>query len=370
MRSFVRISVTRVRYYHHLRGQTSFVVRPHAPPFFVRTNGRVWRTTVRPRASSLMTSNPAPSNSFPAHWRQLDAGSPRFVDWGAEGVDIPYVFLITGRCGSTHLASLLTESGACGEPSEYFNPDWIPNFPEAVVANDLGEYILYLVRARSGNRRFGIKIDHWRWEVLRSLIDVEQLFPVANSVFFLMTRQDIVAQAHSFAVARATNIWHAYADARSMKPQGHIPTDDEVLREMSLIARSETGLSLYLERSGRTAMRLTYEQLMRDPEGVLRSVGKSLALEPSWLDRLAVAVSRIRRHEYAGREEQIEQLRGRLAQEVAFLDSCRNNFDYEEFNRLVLELRGLDLGRWPAATIEADADKTDAAIAADQDGGP
>ena len=167
-----------------------------------------------------MTSNVSPRNGFPAHWRQLDAVAQISVDWRAEGVDIPYVFLITGRCGSTHLASLLTESRACGEPSEFFNPDWMPNFPEAGMANDLGEYILRLVRARSGNRRFGFKIDHWRWDVLRSLVDVEQLLPVAKSVFFLMTRQDIVAQAHSFAVARATNSWHEYADARSSQPAG------------------------------------------------------------------------------------------------------------------------------------------------------
>src|SRR5262245_29222624 len=98
-----------------------------------------------------MTSNPSASNAFPARWRQHDAGSPVTIDWRVEGIDIPYVFLISGRCGSTHLARLLTESRACGEPSEYFNPDWMPSFPEAEMANSLGEYILYLVRARSGN---------------------------------------------------------------------------------------------------------------------------------------------------------------------------------------------------------------------------
>ena len=72
----------------------------------------------------------------------------RSLDWRVEGVDIPYVFLITGRCGSTHLASLLIESRACGEPSEYFNPDWMPDFPESGMANSLDEYILYLVRAQ------------------------------------------------------------------------------------------------------------------------------------------------------------------------------------------------------------------------------
>ncbi len=303
-----------------------------------------------------MTSKISPRNGFPAHWREPDAGSQPSIDWGVEGVDIPYVFLISGRCGSTHLASLLTESRACGEPSEYFNPDWMPNFPEAEMANSLGEYILHLVRTRSGNRRFGFKIDYWRWEALRSLVEVEQLLPVATSVCFLMTREDIVAQAHSFAVARATNVWHEYADVRSLKPQDYAPTDDEILREMSLIAQCETGWARYLERSGRSAMRLTYEQLMQDPEALLRRVGERLALEPRWLDKLALAVSRVRRHEYARREEQIDGLKRRLAHELAFLDTCRDNFCYEEFNRLVLERHGLDLGMWPAGRIEANGD--------------
>ena len=292
---------------------------------------------------------------FPAHWRQLDPSSLRSFDWRVEGIDIPYVFLISGRCGSTHLASLLTDSRVCGEPSEYFNPDWMANFPEVGAANDLGEYIRYLVRARSGNRRFGFKIDHWRWEVLQSLIEVEQLFPVAQSVFFLMTRQDIVAQAHSFAVARATNIWHEYADAQSSTPRDYVPTDDEILREMSLIALAETGLSRYLERTGRSAMRLTYEELRQDPEGLLRRVGERLALEPDWLGKLSVVTSRIQRHEYARRDELIEGLKSRLAHELAFLDTWRDNFRYEEFKRLVLERRGLDLERWSAPRIEVNS---------------
>jgi LPS sulfotransferase NodH len=293
-----------------------------------------------------MTSNAPPRIGFPAHWGRLDAMPLRSFDWLAAGVDIPYILLITGRCGSTHLVSLLTEARACGEPSEYFNEGWLPKFPEAGTANNLGEYILDLVRKRSTNRRFGFKIDHWRWKALRSLIDVERLFPVEKCAIFLMTREDIVAQAHSFAVARATNIWHEYADAPLLRRQDYVPTDREMLREMSLVARAETGLSRYLERSGRSAIRLTYEQLIQDPEGILRRVGERLALEPVWLDKLAAVASRVRRNEYARREEQIDHFKHRLAQELSFLETCRADFHSEAFHRLVLELRGIDLRTW------------------------
>lgn len=282
-------------------------------------------------------------DGFPMHWRQADAATLCSLDWGAEGVDIPYVIFVTGRCGSTHLASMLTESRACGEPIEYFNELYLPKFPEAGMAKCFEEYIVAVVRARSSNRRFGFKIDHWRWEVLQSLIDVEGLLPREKAVLFLMTRQDIVAQAHSFAVARATNIWHEYADAPLSKPQEYVPTDREILGEMALIARAETGLSRYLKRSGRSAMRLTYEQLTDDPEGLLRRIGESLGLAPVWLDKSAAMVSSVRRLNYARREEQIEGFKRRLVRELTFLDSWREDFPYEAFRHLVLELRGIDI---------------------------
>jgi LPS sulfotransferase NodH len=290
-----------------------------------------------------MTSDMLVRSGFPAHWRQVDASPLRSFDWGAEGVDIPYVILVTGRCGSTHLTSMLTKSRACGEPLEYFNEVYLPNFPEAGMAKCLEEYIVYLVRERSGNRRFGLKIDHWRWEVLQSLVDVEGLLPPEKAVLFLMTRQDIVAQAHSFAVARATNIWHEYADAMPSKPQEYMPADSEILREIALIAYAETQLSRYLERSGRSAKRLTYEQLIQDPEGLLRRIAEELALAPTWRDKLAAMASSVRKLNYARREEQIESFKRRSAQELTFLDTCRGDFPYEAFRDLVLDVRGVDI---------------------------
>lgn len=291
-----------------------------------------------------MTKDILVCSGFPAHWRQIDA-PVKFSDWRAEGVDIPYIFLITGRCGSTHLTSMLTKSRACGEPIEYFNELYLPNFPEARMAKCLREYIVYLVRSRSGNHRFGFTIDYWRWEVLQRLVDVEALFSLESSVFFLMTRQDMVAQAHSFAVARATGIWHEYTDAPSSKPQDYRPSDGEILRELALIACAETGFARYLTQSGRQAMRMTYEQLTQDAGGVLRRIGERLALEPRWVDTFASTKSSVRRLKYA-REAQIESFKGRFAKELAFINQHRTDFSFEDFRHSVLESCGVDVAIW------------------------
>jgi LPS sulfotransferase NodH len=292
------------------------------------------------------------SGGFPAHWRETDAMATKGFDWQAAGVEIPYVILITGRCGSTHLASMLTGSGACGEPIEYFNELYLPGFPETARAQSLDEYIAYLVRSRSSNRRFGFKIDYWRWETLRSLVDVEALLPNGKAVFFLMTRKDIVAQAYSFATARATATWHDYADEAATSERGYEPSDAELLRELTLIVLAETGFAGYLKASGRSALRLTYEELLSDATGLLQRVGQALEVGPLRPARPVAARSSVRRLSYTLREERIGDFRTRFAREISLLERHRETFRYETFRKRVLRTRGIDVGAWPAAERE------------------
>jgi len=275
---------------------------------------------------------------------RTDAGR---LNWQAEGVDLPYVILITGRCGSTHLASMLAASGACGQPMEYFNEMYVPDLEEAAGAGSIGEYIANLARSRSSNRRFGVKIDHWRWERLRTFVDVETLFPRGRSAFFMMTRDDIVAQAYSFATARATGIWHEHAGAPVPNERSYAPSDAELLRELTLIALGETGLSRYLAQSQRPALRLTYEGLMRDTEGVLRRIGEVLAVGTIRWERPAPTLSNVRPISYSRRDERITEFKSRFSTEIEFLVKRRQDFPYDAFRTLVLKTHGIDVAAWP-----------------------
>lgn len=286
-------------------------------------------------------------SGFPAHWQHVDRADAGRLNWQAEGVDLPYVILITGRCGSTHLASMLAASGACGQPMEYFNEIYLPDLVEATRARSIGDYIANLARSRSSNRRFGMKIDHWRWERLRTFVDVEALFPQGRSTFFLMTRDDIVAQAYSFATARATGIWHEHAKATVSNERSYLPSDAELLREMTLIALGETGLSRYLKESQRSALRLTYENLMSDTEGVLRRVGEALAVGTIRWVRPAPTLSNVRRISYARRDERMMDFKTRFASEIEFLMMRRQDFPYDAFRTRVLKTHGVDVGAWP-----------------------
>jgi len=286
-------------------------------------------------------------SGFPAHWKPMDRADAARLDWRAEGIDLPYVILITGRCGSTHLASMLAASGACGQPMEYFNEMYVPDLEEAARAHSIGEYIVHLARSRSSNGRFGMKIDHWRWERLRTFVDVDALFPRGRSAFFLMTRENIVAQAYSFATARATGIWHDHAEAPASSERSYLPSDAELLRELTLIALGESGLLRYLEESRRPAMRLTYEALMRDTEGVLRQVGEALGVGTVRWNRPAPTLSNVRRINYSRRDERMMEFRTRFASEIEFLAKRRQDFPYDAFRADVLKARGIDVAAWP-----------------------
>jgi len=290
--------------------------------------------------------DPAPlvRSGFPAHWGTPDLDALARFDWRNVGVELPYVILVTGRCGSTHLASLLARSGTCGEPLEYFNEIYLPDFPEARAADSLDDYIRRIARSRSSNGRFGLKIDHWRWDALRAMLDAESLFPHDRSAFFLMTRRDMVAQAYSFAAARATQKWHDYGDSPATK-RSHVPSDDEMLRELTLIALAETGLSRYVEGTNRPALRLNYEQLLADPAEVLKSIGRALQVDD--LSHRAGARSGVRPLEYRRRGKHMTKFRRRFADALAFLEAHREDFPFAEFRAQILEAHGIDVAEWP-----------------------
>ena len=116
---------------------------------------------------------------------------------------------------------------------------------------------------------------------------------------------------------------------------------------MSLIASGETGLSRYLEESRRPALRLTYENLMLDTEGVLRRIGEALAVGTIRWDRPAPTLSNVRPISYSRRDERMMEFKSRFASEIEFLLKRRQEFPYDDFRTLVLKTHGIDVAEWP-----------------------
>src|SRR5262249_43761070 len=151
-------------------------------------------------------------------------------------------------CGSTELVDILVQM-ECGAPSEFFNENFIgPHLKEWEIDN-FHDYVGALAKFKSADRLFGFKIDAFRLNRLRSLVDFDKYFPKASFRAVYMTRRNILEQAYSFAHAKRTGIWHAPSSAESIPAEAIEISDLELWREIALILDQEWYFETYfLER--------------------------------------------------------------------------------------------------------------------------
>lgn len=231
------------------------------------------------------------------------AGAP---DWDALGVRVPYVVLMTGRCGSTWLMHLLRDTGLVGTPHEFFNEGGIPHFNAPIGARDAVGYLAGLAGRHAASGRFGFEIDVWRFFQLVPHIDVARCFPAGRGVVFWMTRRDILAQAYSFAAAKANGRWHVFAGAGTGAPAApHAePEDAAIWQEIHRILLREQRMEGYLRAEGIAAHPLAYEDLVADRRMVLARVLDLLGVPPEAAIATTTATAdRTERIRYDGKHE-------------------------------------------------------------------
>lgn len=203
------------------------------------------------------------------------------LDWQKFGVDVPYLMLITGRCGSTWLTRLMDRSGQLGNPNEFFN--------EAEVLKErsshdhfgpLSQYFEQVVRRHTVNGRFGLQIDPSRFLGLSRIIDWDAMFP-KHSQFFYMHRRNLVLQAYSYLQAKETGHWHAYETDVEIN-SSDAPTVDEVKLWSTIldIIESENAIRHYYKSRGIQPIEIVYEDLVANPEYELVRIATNLGVDP------------------------------------------------------------------------------------------
>lgn len=265
----------------------------------------------------------------------LGAPPLREFDWGRSGVALPYVIFITGRCGSTLLTHLIAESGLAGNPDEYFNEERIVDLAADLRATDFPAYFRAVVRHTVTNRRFGFEIDPFRFQQLRELISFADVFATRRTVFFWMTRRDVVGQGWSYAKAKKTGLWHRFADGsekRLHEPEGETIGDAEWWREILLMLTGERIMEDYFAAARITPYRLDYEMLVTDPRRTVVSVLQALSCGPDEIMRhLGPPAEQTRRNRYDDWHEAM----------VVFCDRYRNELRYIERRRLDVDIDAL-----------------------------
>ncbi len=172
--------------------------------------------------------------------------------------------LTTPRCGSHFLGHRLRETGGFGYPLEYCNSGnwrhWRHRAREAGAAGVLD----YIKSVRTGpNGVFAIKLH---FEHLEKFL-AEEDDPLSY-VFVHLRRENLLAQAASFARAQQTGAWIS-----DMPERGAARYDyDLIASKVTAVATGNAGWEAFLAATGREALQMTYEQVARDPSAAVRAI--------------------------------------------------------------------------------------------------
>lgn len=254
-------------------------------------------------------------------------------DWARSGVALPYMIFITGRCGSTLLTRLVAESGLAGNPDEFFNEERIVDLARELQTTDFPAYFRAVVRHTVTNRRFGFEIDPFRFQQLRELVSIPDIFPSRRTAFFWMTRRDIVSQAWSFAKAKKTGLWHRFADGSEKRlhdSEGETIDDTEWWREIILLLTGERLMEDYFAAARIVPYRLDYEMLVTDRRRTVVSVLQALSCGPEEIGRhLGAPADHTERNRYDDWHGAMIRFCDRYRDELRYIERHRNDVDVE-----------------------------------------
>ena len=203
---------------------------------------------------------------------------------------VSYLVCATLRSGSNLLCGLLKGTGIAGRPEEYFSREHEPYWARRWGAPGPVEYVHGAIREGTrGNGAFGAKVM-WlhlpnllaKLEAVQERRDLEErallegTFPGLRFVW--IRREDVVAQAVSFAKARQTGQWTVLDPG----PTGRVPRFDFAVihRRVRVIEEQNAAWRRWFRTNGITPFDVRYEDLVADMEAVTRRL----------LDFLGVAV--------------------------------------------------------------------------------
>ena len=149
-------------------------------------------------------------------------------------VDKPSKILIiasTPRCGSHMLGHALQTTNSFGFPLEYTNPRNLSQWKKRFGKKDFQEVLTEIQKCRtSPNGVFGIKIHYSHIKEYGGFVALQEIFPEAYYV--LLTRNDILKQAISLAIARRTGVWISGQKPVNENPEYHFLHIHKCLREL------------------------------------------------------------------------------------------------------------------------------------------
>ena len=192
-----------------------------------------------------------------------------------------YFICATPRTGSSLLLGLLDSTGVAGHPESYFRAPDEQSWADRWQLGDY-DYPGFVRAARragtTGNGVFGAKL---MWGTLTEVIakldpvTLEQAF--GRTRFVHLWREDVVAQAVSWARAEQTSFWYV----GDVNGNGHEPhySATQIGELVTTIGEHNAGWRQWFASAGVVPHRVRYEDLVADMAGVTRGILDFLGLE-------------------------------------------------------------------------------------------
>lgn len=202
-----------------------------------------------------------------------------------------YFVCSTPRCGSSLVCESLFNTGLAGAPTEYFDAAIEERFCRHWSITNFEDYLLKLTQTRTGpNGVFGTKVHFNQFNRCFGVESLPTHFP--NPKFIWLKREDLVAQAVSYAIAIQTEKW-----SDSLPGNGREPVFDQ--NQISLlrnrIQREQSKWADFFSQHAIEPLELSYEvtanQLLATTRRCLEFMGiqfpSDLSVEPITLVKQA-----------------------------------------------------------------------------------
>ncbi len=176
-----------------------------------------------------------------------------------------YVIMFTARSGSTWLTNVLSGTKLLGSPEEFINPDFVLGVARSLNAKEAAPFLEMLqCRRKSPNGVFGMEARHIDIELLGEEVFFRTFG--AETVFFNLWRENIIAQAISLYRAVNSGRYHSTDNAVSGVP----PYDaDQINRWLVHLHLQENANINLLRKRGILFDNLRYETMVKKREATI-----------------------------------------------------------------------------------------------------
>lgn len=227
-----------------------------------------------------------------------------------------YVICTAPRSGSTLLCRLLAETGVAGTPASYFHEptlaEWAQRLgvhPEAKSEREIVAACIEaaVARGRGANGIFGLRLQRPSFDFFFAILALvqpdamsdrerfEQVF--GRTLFIHLSRADKVEQAVSCLKAEQTGLWHVAADGSDLERVGppRTPKYDRgaIQAWVETMVGYDQDWNAWFAAEAITPVRISYDELSADPQGVLAHVLTELGVDPAAADQVSPSVRKM-----------------------------------------------------------------------------